>query len=456
MSMDRTTIGPILKKKREAKELTIRQVAKKLSVAPGTISNIERGLPNVSEEKFIDYAKFLGIEEELFGIVSEEKKKERKYEERLEELEYIASINPVKTITYLDAIQNDIISGKQSKLITIIRFLKGICYFNSENWSLATENFLQVINFVKGSKAGSLKKMNILSASYNYLAVISYFNENNLIKALELTQKGIDSFVLDGKRINQYYLLLMNKPIYLEEMYANEKALQATKDLEEQVFSLETSDMLTKVKSTIFIQIHDLYATIYSNLGLQEEALLHAFKGVKMAWLNKKYDRLFSLWTTIGKIYNGLGKIKTAKTYYQLALDIEKKVENEKHLSFAYTSLSGMLLKEENWKKSKEFALKAVKISKDNPRRLLYTKALISLGKWYINQAEYNHGLEILKIADEISHKHQFENERISIVADICTCYNGLNDHINYTKYTALLHLLITNQKGGEINARTR
>lgn len=73
--MDRATIGPILKKRREKEGLTIRQVAAKLDLAPGTISNMERGLPNVMKEKFIDYAKFLEIEEELFGIVSKEKEK---------------------------------------------------------------------------------------------------------------------------------------------------------------------------------------------------------------------------------------------------------------------------------------------------------------------------------------------------------------------------------------------
>lgn len=224
----------------------------------------------------------------------------------------------------------------------------------------------------------------------------------------------------------------------------NEKALQATKDLEKEIFRLDTSNILDNIKLKILVQLHDFYATIYNNLGLQEEALSHAFQGVKIAWINQKYDRLFSLWTTIGKIYTELGDIQIAKTYYQLALDIEKKVKHEKHLSFAYTNLSEMLLKEGKWEKSKQFAQKALNIGKNHPQKLLYIKALLSLGKWYITKEEYQNGLETLQAAEEICRKYQFKKERISIVANICTCYNGLNDQENYNKYTALLHKLIT------------
>ena len=443
--MDRATIGPILKKRREKEGLTIRQVAAKLDLAPGTISNMERGLPNVMKEKFIDYAKFLEIEEELFGIVSKEKEKERRYEKRLAELEYIASINPEKTLTYLDEIHNDLTNQKRGKLVTMVHFLRGICHFNLKNWDAATEHFEQVVEHVTEAQEGSpLKKMNLLSAAYNHLGIIVYFRDYNLIKALEYTQKGIDSFIHNEQRLHHYYLLLMNRPIYLEEMNENEKALQATKDLEKEIFRLDTSNILDNIKLKILVQLHDFYATIYNNLGLQEEALSHAFQGVKIAWINQKYDRLFSLWTTIGKIYTELGDIQIAKTYYQLALDIEKKVKHEKHLSFAYTNLSEMLLKEGKWEKSKQFAQKALNIGKNHPQKLLYIKALLSLGKWYITKEEYQNGLETLQAAEEICRKYQFKKERISIVANICTCYNGLNDQENYNKYTALLHKLIT------------
>src|SRR5690606_6212093 len=100
--MDKKTIGPILRRERKKQKLTIEEVVKNLSFEATTLSNLERGFTNVTDEKYIEYATLLGIEEELFGIVSEEKRKERTRRRRLKQIEYIASIVPEKALKYLE------------------------------------------------------------------------------------------------------------------------------------------------------------------------------------------------------------------------------------------------------------------------------------------------------------------------------------------------------------------
>lgn len=116
--------------------------------------------------------------------------------------------------------------------------MKGICYFKQKEWKLSEEYFLTSVEITDHFE--ELEKYNIKSASYNYLSAICYLHKNDLVKALEYTNKGIDQFNIEGDRLNQYYLLLLNKPTYLEEMNENEKALQALRTLEKN-YSIQKS-----------------------------------------------------------------------------------------------------------------------------------------------------------------------------------------------------------------------
>lgn len=435
--MDKKTIGPILRRERKKQKLTIEEVVKNLSFEATTLSNLERGFTNVADEKYIEYATLLGIEEELFGIVSEEKRKERTRRRRLKQIEYIASIVPEKALKYLEDIHQEISSNENSSLSPPIYYLKGICYFKQKEWKLSEEHFLTAIEITDHFE--ELEKSNIKSASYNYLSAICY-HKNDLVRALEYSNKGIDQFDIEGDRLNQYYLLLLNKPTYLEEMNENEKALQALRTLEKKLLDSKNTDIYHNIRTTIILQMYNLYTIIYKNLGFYEEALSHANKGIHIAWINKKYDYLFSIWTTVGMIYYSLGDTVQAKSYYQLALDIEHEVKNEKRLSYTFTNLSEMLLYERKIEKSKKFATKAVEISKKGPRKLDYVQSLLSLGKWYLAQNEFQNALSILLEAEKLAVKHQFKKEEETIVTLIGTCYKQLNDQGNFIKYLEKLY----------------
>jgi|SRR5690606_22490270 len=436
--MDKKTIGPILRRERKKQKLTIEEVVKNLSFEATTLSNLERGFTNVTDEKYIEYATLLGIEEELFGIVSEEKRKERTRRRRLKQIEYIASIVPEKALKYLEDIHQEISSNENSSLSPPIYYLKGICYFKQKEWKLSEEHFLTAIEITDHFE--ELEKSNIKSASYNYLSAICYLHKNDLVKALEYTDKGIDQFDIEGDRLNQYYLLLLNKPTYLEEMNENEKALQSLRTLEKKLLDSKNTDIFHNIRTSTIIQMHTMYAIIYKNLGFYEEALSHANDGIHIAWINKKYDQLFSLWTTVGMIYYSLGDTVRAKSHYQLALDIEHEVKNEKRLSYTFTNLSEMLLYERRMKKSKKFATRAVEISKKGPRKLLYVQSLLSLGKWHLAQNEFQNALSILLEAEKLAVKHQFKKEEETIVTLIGTCYKQLNDQGNFIKYLEKLY----------------
>jgi tetratricopeptide (TPR) repeat protein len=441
VAMEKSLVGPILRNERKAKGLTIEQVVSALSFETTTLSYLERGYQNVGDDKYTEYAEYLGLAEKLFGIVSKEKQKQQALKKRLAQIEAIARINPKKAMPYLAEIRDEILYENTSPLAPLVSFLQGVCKYSMREYAEAKPYFSKAIKL-----AGNIEKMkqeNIVPACYNYLGAIAYYDQNDMTRALEYTQQGIDAFVPDGKRPKYYYLLLMNKPIYLEELDENEKALQATKDLGKQLTQLQVTDVLNHARPIIFVQMHEHYATIYNNLGLHEEALAHAFKGVHIAQSNDIYDHLFSLWTTIGKIYYSLGNAQEAKGYYQLALDMEESVEDGQALHFAYSNLSEMLLSEDDLETSRKFALKSVEASKNSPRKSLHIKALISLGRWHMKNQDFAEALNIFRSIEPTATNLK---DKIRIIADISTCFNQLSDQDNFVQYTTKLHELIASQ----------
>lgn len=313
----------------------------------------------------------------------------------------------------------------------------GVCYYKQKEWDLSTDYFQSTLQLLE--EYPELASSNLTSACYNYLALIAYHSEYNLNQSLSYTQKGIEFFRVDGERLSHYFTLLINKAIYLERLNLNENALQAVKDFEQKINSV---DVFYNIESSALILMKNMYATIYKNLGLFEEALTHAFDGVKLARIHRQYDYLFSLWTTIGTIYYALGNLEEAKTYYQHALDIEHAITNNKKLAFYYTNLSEMLMKEGKWKKAKEFIDKSVAISSNDPRKDIHVNALIKLGKWHLQQQQYQEALNVFQSAEKIAQQHHLQKEEKIITAALCNCYEHLNDKQKFLDYTTKLYRL--------------
>lgn len=84
--MNLQKIGKLLRSERKKRELRLEDVANdNLSIT--TLSNIERGLPNVILDRYVMYAEVFGLAEKLFGIVSESELEEKRLKQRLIDIE---------------------------------------------------------------------------------------------------------------------------------------------------------------------------------------------------------------------------------------------------------------------------------------------------------------------------------------------------------------------------------
>lgn len=74
---------------------------------------------------------------------------------------------------------------------------------------------MKAINHVE--KYPNLAYDNVQSCCYNQLGKICYY-QNDFKKAIQYTEKGLDSFITEGKRKHIKPSLMMNKIVYLERL----------------------------------------------------------------------------------------------------------------------------------------------------------------------------------------------------------------------------------------------
>jgi transcriptional regulator with XRE-family HTH domain len=93
-------IGGILRAERKKIGKSLEKTAEELGVGTSTLSSIERGIHNVSQEKWMDYARTLGMGS-LLGVVDEVEARVTFLRQRLDGIEDIATANPNKALKQL-------------------------------------------------------------------------------------------------------------------------------------------------------------------------------------------------------------------------------------------------------------------------------------------------------------------------------------------------------------------
>lgn len=292
--MRRDIVGAILIKERKRQNLTQQQVADQLQLGKTTISYIERGLPTVGDERYLQYATLLGIAETLFGVVDEAEERERFVMEELRHIEDIVSGNPEEALTLLEDL--DVHMFQTAKVFAT--FLKGRIAFENQKRKESRALLSEALTGL--DKCPNLADSNLHSICLNDLGRLAFYEEDYQT-ALDYTEKAIDVFKEEGNRTYYKPNFYLNKVIYLEELGRDEEACRVLEFLYKH---------LSKFKENIapVIQIHEQYATLLLKSGQPLKALEYAQKGHKVAWNNQQFRRLFSIWTLIGNIHVTLGR----------------------------------------------------------------------------------------------------------------------------------------------------
>jgi tetratricopeptide (TPR) repeat protein len=434
ISISKDKMGEMFRLRR--RELSLRQedVANQAGLSVSTVSNLELGNHTIKQESILACAQVLGIADGLFGLLSEAEQKEQTVKQELEKIEKITHANPDEALKQLAQLNEDYNLENTRTLLPLANYLWGKCYFEKRKWPKA-EKFLQAaVSLIEEQleQNEELKNSNILAACYNDLARISYF-QSDLKQSLQFVDNGLTTFVLHGDRLYHWYFLLLNRCLYLQKMNHLEKAMEALEQLQIHITNTEqTATKFQNVRLTVIIQFYDIYANVLNEMGMTEKALEYAKMGINIAWLNQEYDKLLTLWITIGTIYFSKGNLLTAKEYFLQALYIQPKVEQEHLLIPAYTNLGQVYLQQSEPKTAREYVNKALTISQKHNNVLRQVEVLQALGYCFSAQELYDEAIAQFEQGRQLANSHGLLDQELDLLDNMCDSYEKIG---NTTKF---------------------
>ncbi|TCS94670.1 helix-turn-helix transcriptional regulator [Hazenella coriacea] len=429
-------LGELLRKKRKELGLRMEDLADE-QISPSTISNIERGMPNVNDEKVNYFANKLGLcLEKLPELMIEEKEKEEKIKTRLIYIENIIDLMGAdKGLEQLKTIS----IHSSHPLAAVIYFLKGKCYFQKKNWQKAQNYFFESIRLVE--RTAELKQTNIKAGSLNEIARILYFI-NDLDQALKYVDEGLEVFVEGGERCYYKHVLLVCKVIYLEKLNRTEEALRWLDAMWSQIHEIENIEVI--------LTMYEMRAIILQKLKLLEESVSYAQKGIELARINKMYERSFELWTTLGSTYIKLGDLDEAENCFLTALNLKEKMRKEYLYISVYTQLGLVYLEQNKWCQAQSVLEEALQIGQRTNNALRFNEALIALGDCFLKQGLINEALVPYSRALEQSQQHGFHNQEHEVLIKLGQCWEKKDPEQFRKCVERLYHVEVLLLKGGE------
>lgn len=413
-TLDLIGAGKILKEERKKRNLTLEDLADE-NISGITISRAERG-NRIAVENFIYLCSLLDINvEELPTIVATESKKEQEeYEDT--QLQILSIENLISStgssreyLTQLDSL------GLESDhpLYAYVLYLKGQYYLGRDNYAKAKMYFYDAIQLSEQSSRS--RYLNIHPACFSELGRMAYL-ENDLEKALEFTNKGIETFDKNGIKKQTYYALHINKAIYLEHLDHRQEVSDILDFLWGEIENIRSIDTI--------LHMYDVKAKVLRRSKLYRTAVEIATKGIYYARLNRKTTHLIELWTTLGEIYSTQKKFNNAEVCFLTAKSLESKVTARYVLFRLYRQLGLFYFNQGNLDEAQSYFEESLqRITKHSPILITrYVQTLKSLGDCLFEKGLYPDAVARYEEALELSDKYKLKKLKRGLEIKIGEC----------------------------------
>ncbi|WP_044640903.1 tetratricopeptide repeat protein [Risungbinella massiliensis] len=378
------TMGDRLKQARIELGLSIEKLSDDM-LSTGTISNLERGNRNVSQEKLrylctkvnLIYEELISLEEEPQKLTSE-----------LIDLELLMIEQELDTRSDEAWKRLQALDGTHPK----VSYLKGKYFSKRRLWNNAESYFRNAIEYSKSSNISS--KDNILALSYYELSRNAYY-ESKLAKALLFIEEGIRAFQEDGEKQFVYYYLLTSQVIYLKKMNRTMEAFKRLEDLKPLKNKVETT--------TILLSLIDLEAGLLNDLGYYREAIKEATYGLELARLDRRHERSVELYSTLGTSWMHLEQWNLAESCFTEAIKAED--ARDDLLVVPYKKLGEMFQRQGNLEAALKYLEKAKNLALSANDHGSYCEVCVLIGTLYEMKNDVDASLVAFNEAIDISTK---------------------------------------------------
>ncbi|MBA4495568.1 helix-turn-helix domain-containing protein [Paenactinomyces guangxiensis] len=410
--MNFTHVGDLIRKARKEKGMRLQDLADDM-IPPSTLSAIERG--ECRNPNKINYV-LRKMEINIHDLSEREKEQEKDRKLDLMIIENRINSKPREALSKLSKLPAEYRGP-------LFYFLKGRCYYKTQQFDRAVELFHQALKILEKSIGD---RSNLKPGCLNHLSVIA-FKRGDKAAALRHAEEGLESFDLNGERGYYYTSLLTNKAIYLRGLGRAEDALK----------TLEKIDLnSSEIDIEAVIGIYDLQAKLKKDIRLYDEAESCANKGLEIARINHNCERQIELYITLGDIFKENGRLKHSEKCLLAAIDLKEEITRRKWLILeAYLKLGIIYFEKKDFQLSNKMLGKALKIAQKEKDMIEYSQALLYIGKSYLSESEYQ---EALAAFMEVYELHSNEKNDLEALYGLMQVYLLLNDEPNYIKYSHL------------------
>jgi tetratricopeptide (TPR) repeat protein len=412
-----TELASELREARKKKGFRQEDLALEGFLSTGTISRIERGSVSVSREKVIFLCEQLGVAIEKYQRESDEADEVDISLQLLSIENHLNMVSPDEAWEELRKIKPE---SEYHRIWAL--YLKGRYWERKGKKERAKVTYLQVVE----NDDPELRMYNFIPASYQALGRISFY-EDEMEKALEAVEKGVEKFHHDGEKRYIYHFLLISKIIYLEELNRNEEALLEIDDLWANRNDIDNRQVI--------LSIYEIKTRILTKLSRFEQAITLATEGLNAARANRMYDHASYLWIALGECYNQQNKIQNAEICFQSAIKMSAHMRNKFFVSKIFIQMGKLYQQINAPQKAYEMFTTAIYKSKENSDKMLLAEALECVGNYYMQYEKiekakktYEESLDIYK------RLHKQKNIR-NLLLKMASCYRDSNR----TKYYDLL-----------------
>ncbi|QKG83754.1 helix-turn-helix domain-containing protein [Kroppenstedtia pulmonis] len=412
--LDVNEIGEIIRKVRKERGLRLEDLADE-NISPATISNLERGVPHVRQDKLSYLLKKLDIPMETLPDLLQSEQKE------LKDIQlHLLAVDSLKRIGEYDQALNELNKidlADDHPHAPDIFWQKGVCHLFKKKYKRAERELSNAIRLINNHHSSD--KGNIKSYSFNDLGLCSYY-QNDLQSALQYTNHGLDAFNPEGTRHYVKYLLLRNKAIYLERMGRVVEALQIVQNVWSDLSNIESLETT--------LAFYWLRAELLRKSGTLDEALRYAQEGIELASINYQYKSVFVLWSVLGSIYTSKKEWSKAENCFHIALAIPQKMVNTLSYIRTCTQLGILYTLQEKWDHAEKTLNQAVNEAKKRNSSIHLTSASLATGNLYYLKNEKELAASYFQQAVELAEMHHYKDKEYQGWYYLGKCWKGINE----------------------------
>lgn len=401
-------IGEIIRKVRKQQGKRLEDLADE-KISPATISNIERGVSHVRQDK-VDYLlDKLNISlEKIPELILGEK-------EQLSDLKFeLDAIESLKRMgQWAEALKalNRLDLSDDHPYAPEYYWLKGTIHLFQKKYPKAERSLIDAIRLSKQS--GYAANANIEAYSFNDLSLCSYF-QNDLERALQYTKSGLAALNPEGERDFVKYILLRNQATYLERLGRVVEALRIVEDIWDELPRVQ--------KAETVLGFYWLKSELLRKSGALEDATRVAREGLKLASLNRHFPMTYDHWVVLGSIYMDQEDWEKAETSLNISLKVAENHVDDSRVVRGYIQLGLLNIQKKQWQSAKEALQAAITKGEKLQSTAYLTDAFLTMGNLYSAQDQLEEAVGYFHKAAELSEQHQYKDKKVQAWYHLAMC----------------------------------